>query len=88
MNRKQIFEKAKAEMIKAAEALNAEAEEVRQSNALSVICNKCGNMQLVIAAVAIPESDGTFTLVFGSDADFCNDCGTPDVKVEGKIICA
>lgn len=54
--------------------LYSEEEQVILKNPKHLKCPKCGHEEDIYAAAAIPKGDGTYTLWFGSEADFCTKC--------------
>jgi len=57
--------------------LGDEKEQVIRDNPKHLKCPHCGHEDDIHAAAAIPEGEGKYTLIFGSDADFCTRCDKP-----------
>jgi hypothetical protein len=56
---------------------NDERARVIRENPKHLKCPSCGHEEDVYAAAAIPKGNGEYTLIWGSEADFCTKCEEP-----------
>ena len=54
----------------------ATLEKVERENKKHLECPSCGHRDIITGA-AVDNGDGTYTVWFGSEADFCTKCDEP-----------